>query len=135
MAVWWAVGAAVAAVVGTAVSVDAQKEAAEDTNRLNAASNFEQRQASARKRVRERRILEGRLRNQAEQQGVGGSSGEAGALGSLSSQFASGSSADIFAQQRDIKAGEIQTTLTNKQGTAALIHATGQVSSAIGGTQ
>ena len=127
--------AAVAGVVGTAVSVTANKEAAEESAKLTAANNFEQRQTSARKRIRERRIIEGRLRNQASQQGVSGSSGEAGALGSIASQFASSSSADVFAQSQNQEAGNIRARLANRQGVGSLISAAGQLAGAIGGAQ
>jgi hypothetical protein len=122
--------AAVTAVVGTAISVKAQADSAEETNKLNAATSFEQRQSSTRKRIRERRIIEGRLRNQAEQVGAGGGSGEAGALSSIASQFATSTSADVFAGQQAQKAGAIQSKLAKKQGVGQLIKAGGSAAAA-----
>jgi hypothetical protein len=128
------IAAIVSMVVGstaTVMSTQASQEAAEDQQEQQEAQAFEQRQAATRKRVRERRIQEARIRQAGENQGVSGSSGEAGALGSLASQFATGVSADAFAQQQSDALGDIQNKLAKKQTQAAFIGAAGKIGGAV----
>lgn len=122
-----AIAAIAVGVLGTAVSINANKNAAEDQQKVQAASNFENRQTSLRKRIREQRILEGRIRNAAIQQGSGGSSGEAGAISSMSSQFATGSSADAFSQAASARLGQIESNRQSGMATGSLISAAGGV--------
>lgn len=117
MAAIAAIAAAVIGVVGTAVTINANKDAQEENRKIQEASNFENRQKSLRKRIREQRIIEGRIRNAAAQQGTGGSSGESGAISSLSSQFASAASADAFSQAASERLGQIESN--RLQGVAA----------------
>lgn len=135
MAAIAAIVAATAAVVGTAVSATAQAKAAEESAEVQAAASFDRRQTNIRKRIRERRILEGRIRNQAVQQGTGGSSGEAGALSSLATQFASGTSADLFAESSSKRLGDIQTKATKQVGVGNLISSFGSAAMAYAGAQ
>ena len=122
-----AIAAVVLAVAGTAVNVQAQKEAAEDTQDIQEAQAFEQRQAETRKRIRERRITAARIKQSAANTGTGGSSGEAGALGSLSSQFATGASASSFAQESSSQLGAINSKLMRRQQVGTAIQSVGQV--------
>ena len=130
MAAIWAIAAAVTAVVGTTASAVASKKAAEETQETQEASAFEARQVATRRRVRERRIAEARIRQSAANTGVGGSSGEAGALSSIATQFASAGSATMFAQQQSNRLGDIQTDLVKGQALGSVIESAGQVMSA-----
>lgn len=121
MAAILAIAAATVAVIGTAVSINAQTNAAEESAKVQAAANFDKRQSAIRKKIRERRILEGRIKNQANLQGVGGSSGEAGSLSSLASQFATGTSADLFAETASRQLGNIQTKAAKQVGLGQFI--------------
>lgn len=127
MAAFAAIAAAVIGVIGTAVSIDANQDAAEEQRKVQDASNFEKRQNTLRQRIRERRILEGRIRNAAAQQGTSGSSGESGALSSLSSQFATGYSADSFSQAASERLGQIESDRLSGMATGSFISSAGQL--------
>ena len=124
--------AVVASVVATGVSVIANKDAAEEQQGLQAASDFEARQTATRRRVRERRIKEARLRQSAANTGVGGSSGESGAISSIASQFATGTSASVFAQKQGEAMGEIKTDLAKSSAISGIISAGAGLASAYG---
>ena len=132
MAAIWAIAAAVTATAGTVVSAVAQKDAAEDQQRIQEASNFEARQTATRRKVRERRIAEARLRQSAANTGVGGSSGEAGAISSIATQFASAGSATMFAQQQGDRMGQVRTDLAKGQAVGSIIQASGELVGVVG---
>ena len=125
MAAISAIAAAVISTVGVAVSVEANADAAEDQQRIQEASNFEARQTATRRKVRERRIAEARLRQSAANTGVGGSSGEAGAISSIATQFASAGSATMFAQQQGDRMGQVRSDLAKGQAVGSIIQAGG----------
>ena len=127
MPLYWAAAAVITSVVGTGVSAVAQKHAAEDQQKVQAAQSYEQRQGETRRKVREQRITAARIKQSAANVGAGGSSGEAGALGSLASQFATGASAAQFAQQSSNQLGQIQTSLARSQSKAAGIQIAGSL--------
>ena len=132
MAVIWAAAAIAISAVGTGVSVVTNKRAAEETQKVQAASDFEARQTATRRRVRERRIAEARLRQGAATTGTGGSSGEAGALSSISTQFASAGSASAFAAAQGQRIGEIRSDQASGQALGAGISAAGSLVGATG---
>ena len=127
MPLYFAAAALALSTVATGVSAVAQKHAAEDQQKVQAAQSYEQRQGETRRKVREQRITAARIKQSASNVGAGGSSGEAGALGSLSSQFATGASAAQFAQQSSDKLGQIQTSLARSQSKAAGIQIAGSL--------
>ena len=119
------ISSAVIGIGGGVATAQAGKAAAEASQGVQEASAFEVRQGATRRRVRERRVNEARLRQAASNTGTGGSSGEAGALSSLSTQFASSGSATVFAQQQGQKLGQIRTDSINGQALGNTISAVG----------
>ena len=72
----------------SAVQANAQEEFQEEQARIAASNRAETRARQRRKQVRERRIKVAQIEQAAASQGVTGSSGETGAIGSLSTSFA-----------------------------------------------
>lgn len=86
-----AVTAAIVAGVGTAVSIDASRDAAEAQEEAIRASNAAETAKAAREKrqaLREKRIKQAQVEQAAVNTGVAGSSGEFGAVGALSTNLA-----------------------------------------------
>lgn len=95
--------AAAAAVTGTVVSIDArndQRRAQEKAASEQKASNAAEAAKERRQQVREERVRRARIMQSSENTGVAGGSGEAGALGSLSTNLSSNIGFNLGALQR-----------------------------------
>lgn len=124
-----ATGALFVAAVGTAANIDANKRAARRQQRaqdIQQSQQIAEQRVSQRQQMREERIRRARIINAASQTGVARSSGEVGALGSLSTRLAS-----------NIAFGQGQTrsaiSIGNQLSEAASAREQGNIAGAIAG--
>jgi len=117
---------AVSGVYGVSQNIAARKDQ-KAIKREQAAANKGQELEERRKQIREERVKRARILQASENTGTSGSSGEAGAIGNLSTNLGSNLGSNLSAVERGGTISDLSQSAANHQGNAQLAGAVGSL--------